>query len=137
MKSEHLPPSTRSAEAHWVEAELVRCLMHTQRHSQAVGWVLAGVLVSVLWNDAPPALLAGWVALMAGAAAWRYWVLRRYAASVEQQGPEEHLAFFRRHRFTWPFSAFAWGLMAALYFDRAPLGHQFICWLAMAGLAMF
>ena len=137
MKPEPLPPPSQSAEAQWVEAELVRSLMRTQRPSQAVGWVLAAVLVGVLWNEAPMVLLAGWAILMAGAAAWRQAVLRRYARDVQAQGPEEHLAFFRRHRFAWPFSAFAWGLTTALYFDRASLGHQFICWLAMAGLAMF
>ena len=137
MKREHLPPPSPSAEAHWVEGELVRSLMRIQRQSQTVGWLLAAVIVGVLWNEAPPVLLASWMGLMLVAAGWRYWVLRRYARTVQHHGTDEHLAFFRRHRFVWPFSALAWGLGAALYFDRVSLAHQFICWLAMAGLAMF
>ena len=30
-----------------------------------------------------------------------------------------------------------WGLSTLLYFDRSPLADQFICWLILAGLAMF
>jgi signal transduction histidine kinase len=37
----------------------------------------------------------------------------------------------------WPASAVVWGLVTLLYFDRAPLTDQFICWLILAGLAMF
>jgi len=37
----------------------------------------------------------------------------------------------------WPASALVWGLTTVLYFDRSSLADQFICWLVMAGLAMF
>ena len=53
------------------------------------------------------------------------------------QGPAEHLAFFRRYSRLWSVSALVWGLTTLLYFDRTSLADQFICWLIMAGLAMF
>ena len=53
------------------------------------------------------------------------------------QGAAEHLAFFGRYRMLWPVSALVWGLTTLLYFDRSSLADQFICWLIMAGLAMF
>lgn len=138
MKSEPLPAPPASAEAQWVEGELVRSLMRSQRDSQWVGLLLVAIIVGVLWDDAPPpVLLAIWLALLLAAAAWRRTLLYRYEHEVQRAGVDEHLAFFRRHRFVWPFSALAWGLTTMLYFDRASLADQFVCWLAMAGLAMF
>jgi signal transduction histidine kinase len=137
MKSESLPAPTRSAEAQWVEGELVRSLMVTQRHSQWVGLSLVAIIVGVLWGDVSPRLMAVWLLLALATAAWRLWILRRYEGQVRHQGSEEHLAFFRRHRLVWPLSALVWGLTTILYFDRSSLADQFVCWLAIAGLAMF
>ena len=137
MKPETLPAPTASAEAHWVEGELVRSLMRTQRNAQWVNLLLMAVVVGVLWNDSSPSLTASWVLLGLATAAWHHGVLRCYDREVVQQGTDEHLAFFRRHQLVWPLSALVWGLGTLLYFDRASLADQFICWLALAGLAMF
>ena len=137
MKPETLPAPTMSAEAHWVEGELVRSLLRTQRNTQWVGLLVMGMVVGVLWSDAPPALLAVWVLLGIAVAACRYVILRRYERDVLHQGTDEHLAFFRRYRGVWPVTALVWGLATLLYFDRSSLADQFICWLMMAGLAMY
>ena len=137
MKSETLPPPNPSAEAQWVEGELVRSFMRTQRDMQWVGPLLMMVVVVVLWGDAPPALLGAWVAAGLAVAVARLRILRRYATSVVHQGSVEHLDFQRRYRLVWPASALVWGLTTLLYFDRSSLADQFICWLTMGGLAMF
>jgi signal transduction histidine kinase len=137
MKTESLPAPTPSAEAHWVEGELVRSLMRTQRNTQWVGLALVAIIVGVLWDDASPLRMSMWLLLMLAMAAWRLAILRRYEQEVVKRGTGEHLAFFARHRLVWPLSAFAWGLATMLYFDRTSLADQFVCWLAVAGLAMF
>lgn len=136
MKSETLPPASPSAEAHWVEGELVRSLLRTQRNAQTLGLLLMAVIVGVLWGDVSPGPLAAWALLGVVVAGWRLWILRRYEREVMEQGTDEILAFFRRYRLVWPASALVWGLTTMLYFDRSSLADQFICWLAMAGLAM-
>jgi signal transduction histidine kinase len=136
MKSETPPVPTPSSEAHWVEGELVRSLMRSQRNSQWLGLAMVAVIVGVLWADASPVLIAAWALFGLAVAAWRFWVLRRYEREVLRQGSDEHVAFLRRNRLVWPASALAWGLTTVLYFDRASLADQFICWLLLAGLAM-
>jgi signal transduction histidine kinase len=136
MKSETLAPATMSAEAHWVEGELVRNLMRTQRQAQWLSILLAAVIVGVLWGDVSWGLLAAWLLVALAVGSWRWAILRRYDREVVQGGTDEHLAFFRRYRLVWPASALAWGLTTLLYFDRSSLADQFICWLTMAGLAM-
>src|SRR5438034_7044800 len=70
-------------------------------------------------------------------AALRSWVVRKYVREVMAAGARAQLAFFDKYRLVWPVSAFIWGASTWLFFDRSPLADQFICWLVLAGLAMF
>ena len=126
-----------AAETEWVEGELVRSLMRTQRNAQWIGLLLLPIFVTVLWGEASPVLLTAWVAFFFAMAAARRWVILRYEHEVIDHGGQEQLAFFLRNRFVWPLSAFVWGLTVFLYFDRTSLADQFICWLIISGLAMF
>ena len=137
MKSETLPAPTTSAEQDWVEGELVRSLMRTQRSTQWLAMLLVAIVVGILSDDNEPGRLVAWVSVWSVVAAWRLWVIHHYRTRILPQPTEVHLAFFRRQLWVWPVSALVWGLTTELYFDRSPLGDQYICWLIMAGLAMF
>ena len=130
-------PAANPAEAQWVEAELVRSLLRTARTTQLVGLLLIPIVVGVLWNDIAWESLVVWAACAGAVALIRVLVIRQYVAQVMAQGAQEHLAFFRRYRLLWPVSALVWGASTLLYFDRSSLADQFICWLMLAGLAMF
>jgi signal transduction histidine kinase len=128
------PPATETyAEARWVEGELVRSLVRTARNWQFLGLLLAAVVLGLLWNDAPAWLLATWTTATVSVSIARIWMLNRYASLPASR----QLAFFCQWWFLWPLSAFVGGLATGLFFDRAPLADQFICWLFMAGMAMF
>jgi len=125
------------AEARWVEAELVRGLMRTARTTQVLGLLLIPMFIGVIWDDARLELLTLWLLAALATAMARSAMMGRYAREAAGAGPEEQLAFFARYRVVWPVSALIWGLTTVLYFDRSSLADQFICWLMMAGLAMF
>ena len=137
MKMELPPAAATNAEAQWVEGELVRNLMRTQRSTQWIGVMLTAIVVAVLWPDAAHGPLLLWAALGVAVAVGRLWVIRRYEREVMSRGPDELVAFFGRYRGVWPLSALVWGLATLLYFDRSSLADQFVCWLILAGLAMF
>jgi signal transduction histidine kinase len=137
MKPDIKPPISTPAEAQWVAGELIRSLMRTQRSTQLIGLMLIPVFVGVLWTDASPYALLAWAVLASLIAGVRFGVIRKYAREVMSAGAGEHLSFFARYRLIWPASGAMWGLTTVLYFDRAPLADQFICWLILAGLAMF
>jgi signal transduction histidine kinase len=137
MKPDVTPSIDTPAEAQWVEAELVRSLMRIARTTQAVGILLIPVFVGVLYDDHSALALIAWAACAIGVAALRFAIIGRYVKEVVSLGPRANLQFFRRHALLWPASAFVWGITAALFFDRSPLSDQFICWLMLAGLAMF
>jgi signal transduction histidine kinase len=137
MKPDTAAAASTPAEAQWVEAELIRSLMRTARNTQFVGLLLIPIFLSVLWTDATLGVLVLWAAASCGVAAFRFWILRRYDGEVVHKPAHLQVAFFSRYRLIWPLSAFLWGLTTLLYFDRSSLADQFICWLMMAGLAMF
>jgi signal transduction histidine kinase len=125
------------AEAEWVEAELISSLLRTARTTQWAGLVLIPIFIGLLWDDAVVPFLVIWI-VCALAVAWvRSRIISKYGREVMAAGPREHLEFFARYRLIWPVSALVWGLSSLLYFDHAPLTDQFICWLMIAGLAMF
>ncbi len=137
MKPDTTPAIATPAEAQWVEAELVRSLMRTARNTQPVGLLLIPVFLGVMWDDATLGVLALWGFAASAVAVARFGIIRAYESEVAGQGSAQHLAFFMRCRLIWPASALVWGLTTLLYFDRSSLADQFICWLIMAGLAMF
>ena len=137
MKPDVAPPAASPAEARWVEAELVRSLLRTARTTQVVGLLLIPIFLGVLWDNASILALSLWAGAALLVAAARFAIVRKYVADIMARGASEHLAFFGRYRMLWPVSAFVWGLTTLLYFDRSSLADQFICWLIMAGLAMF
>src|SRR4051794_13451395 len=98
MKAENLPAPASSVESEWVEGELVRSLMRTQRGTQWLGLLLVAVVLGVLSDDAPAVVIVGWLALFASVSAWRWWVLRHYEREILPRSLPEHLAFFRSHR---------------------------------------
>ena len=137
MKPDTSPAIATLAEARWVEGELVRGLMHTARNSQFVGLMLCAVVIGLLWNDVSVLSLVAWSSAALAISAARLRMLSRYAESARGQDAARQVEFFKRWRLLWPLSALVWGLVTALFFDRAPLADQFICWLLLAGLAMF
>jgi signal transduction histidine kinase len=137
MKPETAAAAPSPAEAQWVESELVRNLMRTQRNTQWIGLFLIPIFVGLLWSEGTRVLLSIWAVCAATVAATRVALVRYYWRDVVRQGAAAHLDFFRRARWIWPVSALFWGLTTVLYFDRSSLADQFICWLILAGLAMY
>ena len=137
MKPETAPPTGTPAGSQWVEAQLLLSLMHIVLNTQVVGILLIAIFVGLLYDDASVAALGTWTACASGIAAVRFWMVRRYERDVRGSAPQEQLDYFRRHLLLWPASAFVWGMSTLLFFDRAPMSDQFICWLMLAGLSMF
>jgi signal transduction histidine kinase len=137
MKLDVPPAVATPAEAQWVEGELVRSLMRTARSSQMVGVLLIPIFVGLLWHEGlvGPLLIWSLVSLLVAVA--RFAITRIYVRDVMAADAAGHLAFLARYRWLWPVSALVWGLSTLLYFDRSSLDDQFICWLILAGLAMY
>src|SRR6478752_923860 len=101
MKMDMPPTAATFAEAQWVEGELVRSMMRTQRATQWIGVLLIAIVVAVLWPDAARGALLAWAALGGAVAGARYWVITRYEREAANRGAAEVVAFFSRYRLVW------------------------------------
>jgi signal transduction histidine kinase len=137
MKPDIPPPIATAAETQWVEGELVDSLMRIARTTQMAGVLLIPIFLGVLWTDVTLGALLLWAAVSCVMVILRFSIVRHYTREVARRAIQERLAFFARWRAVWPVSALVWASSTLLYFDRSSLADQFICWLIMAGLAMF
>ena len=138
MKPDATAPAPATVvDSDWVEAQLVSSLLRASYNTQVVGLFVVPIFVAVLWEHTLGAALLLWTFGSAVLALARFATMRKYAREVRLAGTSEHLAFFDRYGMLWPVSALVWGLSTLLFFDKAPLADQFVCWLLLAGLAMF
>jgi signal transduction histidine kinase len=129
--------ATSDDEALWVEGELVRSLMRSQRATRWLGLSLIPVMAVVLWGTVPHGPVVVWVVASVLLAFARFAVLSHYERVVAAEPAQAQLAFLRRWRFAWPLTAVLWSSSSILFFGRAPLEAQFVCWLLLSALAMF
>lgn len=125
------------AETRWVDAELVRSVMRVSRNTQVASLFMIPIFLGLMWGQVDHEGLLAWTLLTSSVALGRALMIRHFSIHVINAEPSGQLAYFSRWRHLWAASAVAWGLSAALFFDRADLSSQFMCWLILAGLAMF
>ena len=130
-------PTYAPAETRWVDAELVRSLMRIARNTQVASWLLIPIYLGVMWGQVDVTGLWIWTAAAVGVALARMVMSRHYTLHVTSAEPVVQLAYFSQWRHVWTLSAVVWGCATVLFFDRADLSSQFMCWLILAGLAMF
>jgi signal transduction histidine kinase len=124
------------AETEWVDAQLVRALMRVSGATQVATWVVIPIFVGVMWGDTDPLGLALWTLAAVAVAVVRAMLIARYERRLAPTEPASQLAFYARARHVWTATALIWAASIALFFERAPLSTQFICWLILASLTM-
>jgi signal transduction histidine kinase len=136
MKSDTPASAYTPAETEWVDAQLVSSLVRVSSNAQVAIWVVIPLYVGVMWGDTHPVALALWTLAAVALAALRAGVIHRYEHHVASAEPAAQLAFYDRIRPIWIASALVWAASIALFFERAPLSTQFICWLILASVTM-
>ncbi len=136
MKSDTSASVYTPAETEWVDAQLVRSLVRVSGNTQVAIWVVIPLYVGVMWGDTHSLGLALWAVAALAVAVVRALVVRRYETRVAGAEPASQMAFYGRARHLWTASALVWASSVALFFERAPLSTQFICWLVLASITM-
>ncbi|MBL0422938.1 HAMP domain-containing histidine kinase [Ramlibacter sp. AW1] len=137
FKSDTVAAPRATAEAQWVEAELVRTLMSTVRSTKLTSMLLVPLYLALLWGETRTVPLALWAVVAILVLGARAQVAHHYVQYFSGAAPQRLLAFYGRVRLLWAASAAVWGATVWLFFDTASLASQFIAWLLLAGIAMF
>ncbi len=127
-----------SAESEWVDSRMMAALVRAAHSTQTASLLAIALAVALLWRDADQLGLLIWACIAVAVALARWWLMRYFFRTNLQHAPASTLrAYMHRVRWLWSLGALAWGLLALLHFDLAPLPVQFSCWLLVAGLCMF
>ncbi|PZQ78278.1 MAG: sensor histidine kinase [Variovorax paradoxus] len=130
------PASADEAEP-WVRGELIRSLMRASRGSYIFSAALMPAMAALSWGYLPAWQLAVWLLLGVASTLGRMWFERVYTKRYAGRDAGAQERFIHRYRYLWSASALTWGLSILIYFERAPLGNQFMSWLIVAGAATF
>jgi signal transduction histidine kinase len=121
----------------WVDAQLARAFMTNSRSSLLMSVFTLPVILFMLYGLVSTLWLALWAVGIVFISVLRFRTLVRFANDVAFTSAEQIQDFFRRHRWSWPLSAFLWAVLMFLYLNRVPLSSQFICMLVLVGMGSF
>ena len=130
------PASVDDAET-WVSGELVSSLMRASRGGYVYAMVAIPAVAALCWGYVPLWQLLSWLAFGVGITLCCTWMERVYFRRYASRSAREQAYFIHRHRFLWNARALTFGLSVALFFERTPQSHQFLCWLIVAGAGAF
>lgn len=95
------------------------------------------IMVAILYGDVDHLALACWAFAAVMITLARYRVVNLYYRDYVGQGGARLQAFMSRYSWTWTVSAVVWGSSMFVYFRKAPIDDQFLCVIALVGMAGF
>ncbi len=126
-----------AAREEWVEARLMRSFMRNGRPALHAASTVIPIFVVILYGDVDHLALACWVVAVVAMTFARYRVINLYYREYIDAGGARLQAFMSRYSWTWTGSAVVWGASMFIYFRKAPLDDQFLCLIALVGMAGF
>ncbi len=121
----------------WVDTQLSRTFMANSRSGLVAANIALPLTVFVLFGLVAHAWLFVWAGTVACIALYRHWIVRVYLKKHAHSTAQVLNDFFKKHVWSWPFSAAVWAGLLFLYVDNVPLTNQFICILILVGMGAF
>lgn len=140
MILENLPQTTPAADqAHerWIEGESIRAFMPTQQQTQVIALFIIPIVFALLYGHVNMVALTVWVVLSVCLALYRWKLTVYYTEHLSEADTETQLNFKKKNAWTWPFTSFLWGSLVWLFFAKASLFNQLVCFVILASIGVF
>jgi signal transduction histidine kinase len=124
------------ADISWYEAESIRTFMPMQRQTQIITLFVIPLVFALLYDSVYLPGLYLWTFISAVFITYRWWLSSQYMQHVYKAGDDAQLKFRDAHSWTWSMSAFLWSTLDWLFFGKASMNDQVICWLILAGIGL-
>ncbi|CAN7770211.1 hypothetical protein LJR084_007625 [Variovorax sp. LjRoot84] len=122
----------------YVKLQLMKSFMAEHRERQLVAAGSTLLLAAISWRYSRLAPLLAWLAAAALVAPMHLIAAtsnsKRFSTAHRQAAQS---AFSRRIGPLWVATAVVWGTSVLLFFDRMPIGQEFVCWMILAGTVTF
>lgn len=120
----------------WFEAESIRTFMPMQRQTQIITLFVIPMIFGLLYGSVYLPGLYAWTLISTIFITFRWWISSQYMKFVYRADDAAQLKFRDKYSWTWSISAFLWSTLDWLFFGKASMGDQVICWVILAGIGM-
>lgn len=125
------------SDARWIEGESIRAFMPAQQQTQRATLLVIPVVFAMLYSYVNLPALVIWLIVSVILALYRWRVTSNYARSLSNGDTDSQLQFRARYSWTWPFTALLWSVLVWLFFGKAPLFNQLVCFVILASICVF
>jgi len=126
-------PGYTEQQLHWIDAQLISTLIHSDRQGHRVVFVVITTLVCMLYPVADAWPLGLWAVCAVLMALLREYLIRH--APQGAQTPQAYHAYMRRYGWTWPASVLIVSSVAWLSLHASLVAQLGLCWIMLAGLS--
>ena len=132
-----LPLSTAQLDTDWMEGENVRTYMSMQINTIVFALITIPIVFALLYGHVHTLGLLVWLVLTLLANGYRLWFTLGYTKNLVNADSATQLQFKSKYSWIYPVSSGLWGALVWLFYTKAPLFQQFICWATLASIGVF
>ncbi len=121
----------------WFEGESIRAYMATQQQTLMITSIAIPLIFLVLFGHVNLIGLLVWLALSLILTAYRLQFTHHFSLNFASSDARTLIQFKEKYAWIYPASSAAWGALVWLFYTKAPLFNQFICWTTLASIGSF
>lgn len=121
----------------WIEGESIRAFMPTQQQTQIIAMFVIPIVFSVLYGQVNMLGLILWAIASMLLAIYRWRLTVYYTNFLSMSDTSAQLQFKAKNAWTWPSTSLLWSMLIWLFFSKAPLFNQFVCFVILASIGVF
>jgi signal transduction histidine kinase len=136
LTNKNIPVKSISDED-WFEGESIRAYMSTQQQTLIITLIAIPLIFLVLLGHVNLPGLLVWLTLSGLINIYRLRFTRHFAMHFSTSDAYTLIQFKAKYAWVYPFSSAIWGALVWLFYTKAPLFNQFICWTTLASIGSF
>ena len=121
----------------WYEGESIRAYMSTQQQTLVITLATIPLIFLVLLGHVNLPSLLVWLMLSLLINIYRLRFTHHFSLNFATSNAPVLIQFKAKHAWVYPVSSAAWGALVWLFYTKAPLFNQFICWTTLASIGSF
>ena len=129
--------NTETEISDWIEGESIRAFMPTQQQTQIIALFVMPIVFALLYAHVNMLGLIVWAIASLSLALYRWRLTANYTKYLSESSTTDQIQFKKKNYWTWPTTAFLWSSLVFLFFGRAPIFNQLVCFVVLASIGVF
>ena len=121
----------------WFEGESIRAYMATQHQTLIITLIAIPLIFLVLLGHVNLPGLLVWLTISLLLTVYRLRFTYHFSLNFASSNARTLIQFKEKYAWIYPTSSATWGALVWLFYTKAPLFNQFICWTTLASIGSF